>query len=785
MSTVSRTTCLVIALLMIPAIAFGAGTQIWEISGLKSWLKGDFQGTGLTSRGNIIPTLNTTSDPVKARLVWQAQPVRTDRRVVLGTSLPSKLLMNYPDTKPTVLKKTDGLGFTALHRFNGYIYAAESPSGRVYRVDTRRDTAIHVTTLPDSYVWSMTTGSNGQHLYLGSGPRGKIYRLSSSGTYSIVTEVDGHNVLSLAVFNETLYAGDDYGGLYKVKHRTRSHSIYGFSHGEVASLASDQDFLYVGVNKRAGGDDSKRKRSQLARRLRKQAMKQRARQRLNQLHEKKQKQAPIPGQQRTSPQPGKPVPSLPKAKPSPASGKRPDLPQRRTQPKRTTQPRQNRRPSPTMLKAIRKATQQQDSKLFGGLAGNIVYRMKPPEEMNVIYNDQNEIVHELEARKGTVYIATGGKGRLYKILPDFTRIAYLETPHKMVLDVNTQNGLPSYVATGEGGSLVTTQSFEHSANTYRSSVMDAQLLSRWGTLKWTGQGTISVRTRSGNRSSPDTGWNSWSDWQQARTFSVPSKPARFLQFEIRFDNRDASLKNLQIAFKIPNQRPRIARTMISPNPNRQTKSPFQSRQHQQSQKQQPPRKPPGQPPSQHGNSSMPDSVRQIQWNSVDPDGDDLHTFLSYRTANSERWISFTGDNPLQNPGYTWKTNSFSDGWYELKLSVTDKPSNPPGHSFTTEHVFGPVLVDNSSPEFHEVKVSRQSDSAVSIQFTAVDSTSWINQCEFRVNGNDWRTLEPKDGILDEIQEQFQDTLKGIHRNDVLELRISDENGNTQLLRPAP
>jgi hypothetical protein len=674
-----------------------------------------------------------------ARLAWEAVPYQDGHLV--ATSLPAGVHYQSGDGELSEVLSVEELGVTSMTRFDRIIYAGVSPSGTIYRLygDERQFSAYK--TIPDSYVWDMQVGPEGESLYVASGPGGKLHRLDEQGNLSTVATVPGHNIMDLVVHNDSLYVGDDRGGVYRLETPSAEResysleSVYGFTRGEVAAMASDGEYLYLAVNVRQsteGQQSQQQQRSELAAQLRQQSMRQQLKQRIKQ----SPKEA-LQGGMADSPA----GPSL-----SPAQ------------------------PSQSMLEAIRESAGSGQSNLFQGLSGTLVYRMDPPNQMNIAYNDPNEIVHDMEAADGNLFVATGGQGRLYKIKSDFTRVAYFQSDHRLILDVALEDGMPSTITTGEGAAIFQRKPFNKNDVYYRSSPMDAQLLSQWGTLKAIGANELQFRTRSGNSEEPDTNWTEWSRFRSRQQFSIESPPARFLQFEVRFRSPETRLKNVQIAYRIPNQQPQISTFDISPHPFRARHTHVRipgSGEGGSS----------GSSPGQDG-ASMNMATRQIAWKAMDPDGDPLQSTLQYRPLGTEQWLTLAEPEELEGNSYNWNVADYSDGWYELRLEVSDKLENPPGQGYTAYQQLGPVLVDNTAPKVSQVRTGNGR-----LSFTARDKTSWILSAQYRINGGKWQPLQPNDGIFDQKKETFDFAIHGVDPgSDVIEIKVIDEGGNDALTR---
>ncbi|MFB6226909.1 MAG: hypothetical protein ABEH89_01120 [bacterium] len=706
--------------------SFAARTSLWEIKNIKSWLEGDFEGVGLTSKGTVQPTIATETTNLPARLVWGSVP--SNGATIVGTSLPAALYRVNSNNEYTSLKKTDDLGFTAIRKQNGYIYAAATPSGTIYRARSGSDSFVKFSTLPDSYIWTMSPDKDGNGLFVGTGAHGNLYHLAADGTYTKRASLEDPNITSLTYYDGTLHIGTDEGSLFKLSDG-KIKSIYGFNNGEVSSLTSDGTYLYVAINQQKKGSQQQQKEknvSELARQLKQQSLQEQS------------QQGPI--------KTGVSKPELGTGTPKASS---------------------------MMIQEMRKQSRSSSSSFFAGLNGTMVYRIDPPGKMNVIYNDPQEIVHDLESDGENLYVATGGSGRLYKVKRNFTRIAHFKASQKLVLDVrlNDRNQVAA-ITTGEGGSLHQRRPFDAQKVVYRSKVLDAELMAQWGNLNYIGDGPIELRTRSGNSSTPDEHWSDWTEWSASQNQSINSPHSRYLQFEARFLKPQSQIEEIDIAFLVPNQRPRIANFSVSSNPvrkqflqSRETSGDNGKNSHSGSRH----------TANSSSNKVDPSAIkkRTVSWQVIDPDGDPAQTKLFYRPRDSRRWISFTGNQFINDDQYVINLQDLADGKYHIKLTASDRRFNDPGSGFSTSEITGPILVDNTQPEFSDFELSRSK-----LSFVAKDETSRILIAQYRVNGGNWQTIWPQDKIYDQKTEAFAVQLSNDRKEgDVIELRMIDEGGN--------
>jgi len=232
---------------------------------------------------------------------------------------------------------------------------------------------------------------------------------------------------------------------------------------------------------------------------------------------------------------------------------------------------------------------------------------------------------------------------------------------------------------------------------------------------------------------------------------------------------------LNVAFQIPNQRPRIAEFSISSNP---VSSRFINTQEATNKNDSSKRK---KRSAENGSPKLESQKlkqRTVSWNVVDPDGDPTRSRLYYRPLDGEKWVSFTGDQYINEQKFTIDLRNLSDGRYRLKLVATDSFFNDPNHGFTVEKKTAPLLVDNTQSQFDTLTVSEQG-----ARFTARDETSRMMLAQYRVNGNEWQTIWPEDNIFDERTEKFSVVFSGDVRSGAfVEFRLLDEGGNQALSR---
>ncbi len=751
----------VVVIMMVLAFALPLGaatTKYWQLDSPEKFLQGKFNGTGINSQGKVLPTFSASKITFPARVIWGA--ATNSRTILVGSSSPAALFLleDYSDTTPEKLVQKQDVGFTAFAVADEKLYAGLSSTGKIYSYDETSDTIEVVADLGDSLVLSMLSARNKDGVYIGTGNNGAIYYLDSGGRIRTIARLREQAVMSLCQFGDYLYAGDAHGTLYRVKidGSKKVEPVYQFPRAEIRALDADTQSLYLGINKLAS-DGQKKQNKEASKKIAAQ---------IKQKIQRKMRQSPV-SKQAGSGSSVKASDTQPGGLPVPQKSK--------IHPPRTDSNQLKER----LKKAIRQGQQQKVDKLLSGRAGAAVVKFRPPAGMNVLISNNQISVFDISVEGGDVFVATGGEGRVYRINKDGSKTVYFSTDQRQVTELIP--GGPRnirFLTTANGGVLFKKQPFDEIPITYRSPVLDAQLLSQWGQFKATASGRIKLRTRSGLTEKPDTFWNTWSSWNNNSSFAIRSEPARFFQFEVQFMNPSAELETTEIARRASNQRPRIAEFKVSPDPQRQLL--FNSGSQNSG--------------SNHGSSGRSHSLssllqasrqkqnspgRELGWKAMDPDGDRLEARLYYRLLDMENWVKLAGADKIgQQSNYKWQPDNFSDGRYKFKLVVTDRPLNPPARSYQTERIVGPVLVDNSQPEIKGFEAEQRE-----ISFAAVDQTSRIFFVRFRCPGHDWRQLRPEDGVSDELSETYEFKLPAEYEQaELVEFLVIDGAGNQRLVK---
>src|SRR5262249_20404165 len=141
---------------------------------------------------------------------------------------------------------------------------------------------------------------------------------------------------------------------------------------------------------------------------------------------------------------------------------------------------------------------------------------------------------------------TGMEGQLFEVdeaNKERSEIARLD--HGQVQCLTRRHDGTVVVGTGDPGKLYLLQDRFVSRGTLTSEVLDAKMISRWGSLRWkadTPPGTkVTLAVRSGNLSDPDETWSDWSPEQTDGDQALAAAPpARFLQYRVTMSTEDTA-----------------------------------------------------------------------------------------------------------------------------------------------------------------------------------------------------------------------------------------------------
>lgn len=338
---------------------------------------------------------------------------------------------------------------------------------------------------------------------------------------------------------------------------------------------------------------------------------------------------------------------------------------------------------------------------------------------------------------GLAYVGAGKEGRVYRVSADHQSATWADVDERQVLAFEPAEGnRRAAFVTGDAAALYRVDGATPDEAVWTSKVLDAGFSARFGQLSWRASGRIEWQTRSGNSEEPDASWSEWS--AAIRTPGpVRSPGARFVQVRARLAEADAVIRAVSLYYLPQNQRALVHHIATK-------------------------------------NGSSPRTTYPLTWKVNNPDSDDLRYRLRYRAEGQTRWRPMFRENErVTSTSYDWDTSGLPDGWYEVAVAVSDELANPRGMTLRGETVSEPILVDNHPP-----RIEGLSARGNTVSGRAIDAMGPISRLEMSVDGDPWEPVHPRDHLLDTADERFEITLESLEPGEhIVAIRARDAGGN--------
>jgi hypothetical protein len=391
-----------------------------------------------------------------------------------------------------------------------------------------------------------------------------------------------------------------------------------------------------------------------------------------------------------------------------------------------------------------------------------VFRIDANGTWEEIWNTP-DVVYDVAAQgDGSVLVASGPEGRLYRIDRnlDVSLLTGVDARQITRFASAGRGTSLSAFATAGPGRVVAVGSGEQATARYVSSVRDTKSVSTWGLLRWEATGPLTLSTRSGNTERPDDSWSEWSaPYTKREGEAITSPPARYVQWRAVFTrptNGPASvLTSVTLAYLPRNARPSVSSITVHP-PGVVFQRPFvnddaaiaglddavaDAR-----------RAPgdPGPPTPAPGRRMLQKGLQTIAWKADDDDGDHLSYALQYRREGEQTWHDLKAG--ASDTIFVWDTTSVADGRYVVRVLASDSPSNPADRALVGDRVSDPITVDNTPPTITS-ELARQGN-ATHLRLRVHDAQSPILRVEYSIGGGAWRQVAPVDGLADSPDERY-------------------------------
>ena len=686
---------------------------------MREFLDGEIEGLSVDSSGrlSLAPSASTGPD-VSTPVIWA---LTSDGKGVLyaGTGNDGRILKIEERTTQTFFDAAEPEIQALLFGPDGRLFAASNPDGRVYAID-KTGKGVMFFDPAERYIWALAFDAQGR-LWVATGGEGKIYRVDAKGQATTILSSQDTHVTSLAITpGGGVVAGSSPSGLvYEIDAKDNVRVLYDSNYREVkALLPMPNGSVYVAL---VDG------------------------------------RSEIP-QPRPSPSPS------PGASPSPEGGA-----------------------SATAIEVFAfpagPARQGDPPRGGSGPARGAIFLVTALGDADQLWSG-DESPFFLFKRHDAVMFGTGSKGRVYEVRDDrtYTLVRTL-AQEQLTAAVALMSGDVA-IASSNPGKLAYLSTRREAKGVFTSAARDFDTVAQIGALEVsTSSPAITYDIRTGNASTPDT---TWSNWEPITPGKAPARSpqARFAQVRATFSAgaQSPSLSWLQLAYVQRNTRPLIRELTLYPAGDAFAKGGSGA---------------PGDldiagldagapdikpPAASSGRSTDAPSLgrkvfhrtlRTVTWRAEDANGDALKYDVLYRLESATTFTKLREG--LEDPLFTWDTQTVPAGRYVLRVVARDQGSNPEGRGLAYEKDSEAFDVDNDPP------VITAANTAAGVRVVITDEINAIRKAEWAKDAGTWTDMTPEDGLADSREETFDIRLDA-PAPAVITIRATDAFGNVATRR---
>lgn len=723
--------CAVMSFLVaLSSCAYGTTTNMWTQSSESDFNKGITHAVSINDKGEIRLSPKIEAIPgIKGAFVW-SMAADLQNRIFVGTGDPGTVYLIKDGSEAVEIFKSPELYIQSLTADNhGNLYAGTAPRGIIYKISNTGEATVFCS-LPAPYIWDMSVDNN-SNLFAVTGNEGILYKISPDGIPVVFFDSPETNLLDLLIDRyDNMYVSTEPNGLvYKITPAGQAQVLFDASEGEIHCLSMDSaGNIYAGTASGA------------------------------------QVQVPM------APAPQPPV-----------------------QMGITTAVFKEEKSwdlnLPEELPVAQSASMQQQKVISKGIetppkttgfptAPNYVYKITPDGLVQKIMETSQAFILGMSFdTRDNLYIVTGNASGVYKVSGDESSCSLASIEEVQALCCLNTSSDELYFGTGNGGKVYKISPSFHEEGTFISNVLDTTALSNWGCIYWTDmqpEGTnLTLATRSGNWEKPDSTWSWWSTPYLSSGERIITPPARFIQYKasLQTTNADSTpvLHTVSLSYLPKNQPPGITSFLVekesSPAPQKHPETKTDSKAESK----------PQTAVSQKPHHQI--AQKNIQWEAEDPNNDTLQLTIHYKGVDEKAW-KVLDKNTQKKGSYLWDTLRLPDGKYQVKLTVSDGTDNPPETAFITENTIQSIVIDNSRPNIKPLGATAGTEGKYVISGTARDDYSNVVKVQYTIDGQEWISAYPVDGVFDSLEESFQITTSPLMPgNYTLIINAFDSEGN--------
>lgn len=711
---------------LLAVTTLSAAPGFWQAATQADFLRGEVDQLSVDEHGRLTlgPELTRIHD-AGVPFVWTILP-GADGALFLGTGNDGKVIKVERNGQGSVFFDSTEMEVHALAAAPaGGLYVATSPEGRIYKVDAKGQ-AVTFFDPDEKYIWSLAVDRQG-NVFAGTGDKGTVYRISADGKGEKFFATKATHAVALAfdAANQLLVGTGAPGRVFRVDAAGRGFLVLDTTFQEIHTLRVDPKGLIYAA---AQSSRSQGGADSVA----------------------------------------EPVVVTPSVTPS--------IPNVSTE--------------ITSIAVVGAS----DSGASGAAAPDrrnstgAVFRIQPDGLWDQIWSPAEDAPYDLVVEPdGALLVATGGKGKLYRLSGDPVRAVLVTRVPAQQATQLIRTADRTLVATSNPGMVMALSTARATRGTFESEVKDARLVSTWGVVTWRAEtpagAKVEVFTRSGNTRTPDEAWSDWAGpYANAQGSPITSPKARYLQWRAVLTGSSGSpvLTSMTAAYLPRNVRPQVASITVHP-PGVVFQKPFSSGEteiagfeDEVSERRNAAAAPGGGSGPALGRRIYQKGLQTFVWKADDDNGDELIYDVFYRREGDLTWRLLKGE--LRETLLVWDTSSVPNGTYVLKVAASDTRANAPDAALVGELESSGFEIDNVAPTVQPGAVRRDGTRFV-VPAEIRDADSAIARVEFSVDAQRWQPAFSRDGILDARQEYFEIRLDADAAGRTLVIRAADALGN--------
>ena len=740
-----RAAVLASLLLVLGFSAAAEHTRRWRQSSYDEFVKGTAHGVAVRSDGRLelAPKFTLLAD-ADASYLWSLRLAPNGSLYAAG-GFPARVFRFDDSGKPsTVFQSTDLAAQAIAFDAQGTLFVATSPDGKVYRVSASGEKTVFFDP-KTKYIWDLAFASDGT-LYVATGDKGQIFAVTPDGKSTLFYASDEAHIRVLALDGQNrLLAGTEPSGrVLRITGRDGRSGEKKAAEKDSAKGSAEGFVLY---------ESAKREVTALA-----------------VAADGTIYAAAIGEKQRASGQAPTTVIATPQG---------------------TT--------TFTNNGVISGAAAQALFTPFPNVISSSIYRIATDGAPEELWSSREDVVYALGmAQDGRLLAGTGNNGAVLAIDQHGAYAQLAKAGSAQITGIVRNGGGKTFICTANPGKVFSVGPEYEPEGTYESHSFDAQIFSQWGHVEWwspplennAASGAKSAKhagaaprleffVRSGNTEEPGAEWSRWFGPYAQTGSAVEAPPARYVQWKaVIHDGRPGDgIYWVSVAYLPRNIAPVIDGIALQdPGVRAQTTFVTAAGQLQSAALKMPPADNTNgviitqsnisprfeQPPQgfvQKGYAS-------VLWSAHDINDDDMRYAVYFRGENEHEWKLLK--DKLDQKFYSWDTTTMPDGGYYLKIVASDAPSNPPAAALTAERESERFEVDNTPPVIENLEATgdpaqaaNKSGNAVSVRFTARDSTTSIERAQYSVDGGEWILCAPVTHISDAPEEHYDFTIAAV------------------------